>query len=149
MNPKVWGPHAWIFLHSITLNYPDNPTEFQKKKYKEFFNSLAFVIPCEKCSFNYSKKIKTKPVNVDSKMDLVNWLLEIHNQVNKSNGKKEYTLNELLERFNNLYLHDKKLNDKKLNDKKVNEEYIKFNKKYINLMLLAFIIILIYKLLKK
>ena len=21
MDPNVWGPHAWIFLHSITMNY--------------------------------------------------------------------------------------------------------------------------------
>ena len=23
MKPEIWGPHAWMFLHSITLEYPD------------------------------------------------------------------------------------------------------------------------------
>ena len=37
MNPKIWGPHAWIFLHSITLNYPENPTpELKKNNIKDF-----------------------------------------------------------------------------------------------------------------
>ena len=31
MNPKFWGPHAWIFLHSITLNYPKEPSDEDKK----------------------------------------------------------------------------------------------------------------------
>ena len=31
MEPKVWGSHAWIFLHTITLNYPDEPSKFDKE----------------------------------------------------------------------------------------------------------------------
>ena len=30
MDPLIWGPHAWFFLHSITLVYPDNPSEQEK-----------------------------------------------------------------------------------------------------------------------
>ena len=37
MDPKVWGPNAWIFLHSITMNYPKNPTNEDKEKYRTFF----------------------------------------------------------------------------------------------------------------
>ena len=40
MNPKIWGPHAWVFLHTITLNFPENPTPEQKKYYKDFLYFL-------------------------------------------------------------------------------------------------------------
>ena len=34
MEPNIWGPGAWTFLHSITLNYPNNPNIQTKKIYK-------------------------------------------------------------------------------------------------------------------
>ena len=40
MEPNIWGPSAWIFLHTITLQYPEKPTDDDKKKYYVFFNSL-------------------------------------------------------------------------------------------------------------
>ena len=36
MEAKIWGPHAWIFLHSITMAYPENPTDNDKKYMKIF-----------------------------------------------------------------------------------------------------------------
>ena len=39
-NPEVWGPGAWLFLHTISLNYPTNPTYEDKENYKTFFTSL-------------------------------------------------------------------------------------------------------------
>ena len=39
MDPKIWGPPGWLFLHTITFNYPTNPTEEDKKYYKNFFYS--------------------------------------------------------------------------------------------------------------
>ena len=29
-NNKIWGPDAWLFLHTITFNYPENPSEQDK-----------------------------------------------------------------------------------------------------------------------
>ena len=26
MEPNIWGPGAWTFLHSITFQYPENPS---------------------------------------------------------------------------------------------------------------------------
>ena len=26
MESEVWGPSAWTFLHTVTLNYPEEPT---------------------------------------------------------------------------------------------------------------------------
>ena len=27
MNVNKWGPSGWIFLHTITFNYPEKPTK--------------------------------------------------------------------------------------------------------------------------
>ena len=37
MDPEIWGPSTWIFLHTITLNYPNNPTIYDKQNYKNFY----------------------------------------------------------------------------------------------------------------
>jgi hypothetical protein len=141
MNPKIWGPHAWIFLHTITLNFPENPTPEQKKYYKIFFETLSQIIPCDKCRFNYAKKIKNYPVNVDSKKDLVEWLLFIHNDVNRSNGKKELNFNEFINKYRELYT----LKPKSEKESK----YIQIKKEYINYSVLLLIVILIISLIKR
>ena len=88
MKPKIWGPHAWIFLHSVTMNYPDNPTHQDKKEMKDFFNSLRYVLPCEKCSKNLQFNMMKYPLTdnmLSSRDSLVRWLIEIHNMVNLDN----------------------------------------------------------------
>ena len=44
MNPNIWGPGAWTFLHSVTLNYPDTPSQQDKNEYADFFKSLAIFL---------------------------------------------------------------------------------------------------------
>ena len=65
MDPEVWGPHAWIFLHTITLTYPHNPTDQDKKNYKMFFYNLATVLPCTHCSQNYRIHLKQLPIDIE------------------------------------------------------------------------------------
>ena len=36
MDANIWGSHAWLFLHTVTLNYPENPNEFDKNTIKIF-----------------------------------------------------------------------------------------------------------------
>jgi hypothetical protein len=139
MNPKIWGPHAWVFLHTITFNFPENPTPEQQKVYKEFFESLIHIIPCDKCRYNYIKKIKKYPVNVESRMKLVEWLLHIHNDVNKSTGKEEITMPELIKKYTDMYSSKQELQD----------EVIEIKKKYINYILVALIIVIVYSIYKK
>ena len=106
MNPKVWGPHAWIFLHSITLNYPLNPTQNDIKNHYNFFTNLKNIIPCNNCRLHYKKNLEKYPLNnkiLLSKDKLIEWLINIHNSVNKSNNKKQLTYSEVLAIYNKLY----------------------------------------------
>lgn len=104
-NPEVWGPGAWLFLHTITLNYPIYPTQKDKENYKKFFTSLKNVIPCKNCAKHYSENLDTYPIgnSLNSKQDLVNWLIDIHNEVNVKNDKRKYSYNEVINKYNKLY----------------------------------------------
>ena len=130
MDPNIWGSHAWLFLHTITLNYPDNPTKFDMDNYKKFFENLGEVIPCEVCKAHYKKNIKMHPIQLESKEALAKWLHHIHNLVNIKNDKPEYSYDQFIEKYSDLYSTNK-------------------NKKYLFILLILLSIGIIYFLYKK
>ena len=108
MRPEIWGPHAWIFLHSVTLEYPDNPTDEDKQNMINFINSLGKILPCIKCQNNFKIHLTKFPLTdkvLETKQNLVYWLIDIHNCVNdiKKTKKLSYVegLNTLLEHYEN------------------------------------------------
>lgn len=105
MLPEVWGPGAWTFLHTITINYPDNPNEDQKFYHKQLFENLRYTIPCEKCANHYSENLKKYPLDpaLESKTTLTKWLIDIHNEVNKKNGKRIYSYEEVEKIYKDMY----------------------------------------------
>ena len=74
-SPKIWGPSAWKFIHTIALSYPDNPTPFDKENYKNFFLSLKKILPCDKCRYHYNENIKNLDIYFDPTVDLANKFL--------------------------------------------------------------------------
>ena len=118
MNPNVWGPHAWTFLHFITLSHPKNPTEADKYNMKTFFKSLEHVLPCDVCRLHYEENIeKIYPLTnevLSSRENLVKWLIDVHNAVNKRNGKKILEYNDVIRMYvdmNNSNTSNYKYND--------------------------------------
>ena len=57
LDPKIWGPHYWFVLHTITLTYPINPNETIKKKYYDLIQNLPLFIPIENIG-NYFSEAK-------------------------------------------------------------------------------------------
>ena len=151
MNPKIWGPSAWIFLHSVTFNYPDNPTEEIKNKYKVFFESLQFVLPCENCQNNYKKKLvkyELSPEVLKNKKALIEWLIDIHNEVNKSNNQPSLTYKEVIQKYITLYTSDNQVRDsKKYNYNIIDQKYQSILPNLFNILLI--IIFTLYCLKKK
>lgn len=91
MNVNKWGPSGWIFLHTITFNYPEKPTTQDKKKYINFFNLVGDILPCKYCRKSYKIYIKYIPIKyfVDSREGITYWLYNIHNLVNNKIFKKD------------------------------------------------------------
>jgi hypothetical protein len=85
-------------MHIVALGYSKTPTYTDKKCAKEFYESLAYLIPCPVCREHYKKHLTEKPINtfLDSRTDLIKWTIDIHNKVNQTHGKPEWTLEEVL-----------------------------------------------------
>ena len=93
MNVNKWGPSGWVFLHTITFNYPEKPTLNDKKKYRLFFNLIGDMLPCKYCRNSYKIYIKYLPVDnfLNSRESLTYWLFYIHNLVNDKVFKNDNT----------------------------------------------------------
>jgi hypothetical protein len=91
MQTSKWGPSAWDYLHTLTFNYPINPTNDHKKYYYELFNNLKFTLPCKFCRESYT--IFFKYINIydylEDRMGISYWLYTIHNIVNMKLNKKQ------------------------------------------------------------
>lgn len=104
LSPSVWGPFFWHTIHIVALGYPKNPNYTDKKSAKEFFESLAFLIPCAICREHYRSHLEKNPLTpfLDSRTDLIKWTIDIHNQVNEMLGKPKWTLEEMLAYYERL-----------------------------------------------
>ena len=56
MLTSVWGPSLWHTLHTISFNYPTNPTEEDKKNYKLFLKNGDKLL-CGALGFVYENKV--------------------------------------------------------------------------------------------
>lgn len=92
MVSSIWGPPLWHFLHTISVNYPINPTLKDKKNYYNFFYNLQYVLPCDICRKNLKKNYKyTLPLSLntfESREILSKYVYDLHELINKSHHKK-------------------------------------------------------------
>jgi len=134
MEPNIWGPGAWLFLHSITLNYPNKPNIEQKKIYSDFFYQLGKVLPCSKCQKHYFNNINKYPINfhLKSKESLSKWLVNIHNEINILNNKPIISYKTFIDNIEEIY-----------NDPFKSIEYYKYKNKYQSYIIYTLILIII------
>lgn len=108
MNPNIWGPPAWFFIHSIAFNYPENPSPIEKTKYKQFFESLKYVIPCPVCQEHYIVNLKKHDLDkaLIDKISLIKWTINMHNSVNIINNKKKPDYSQIIKLYKNIYIEN-------------------------------------------
>lgn len=89
MDPAFWGRSAWQYLHTLTFNYPMNPTKDDKLKYYNHFKSLGDMLPCPSCAESYKIYFKYIPITdyLNDTHGITFWLYFIHYIVNKKLGK--------------------------------------------------------------
>ena len=139
MNQNIWGSHLWFSLHTITFSYPLNPSNKDKEYYKNFFHSMQHVIPCSICKKNYKRHLIEHPIDdhLNSRKKIVYWLIDIHNMVNAEIGKKIYSYDVIIKKYENVYNKSIELTD----NPNVNKNYNYWNK--FNIMIFLVIIILL------
>lgn len=106
MNSTIWGPPTWFFLHTVTLKYPDNPSDSDKNNFREFISVIGKNLPCDICRHNFFIHIKYHPLTdqiLNSRTSLFKWMVDIHNSVNKLKNKREYSYEEAWADMRNKY----------------------------------------------
>ena len=91
MLTTVWGPSMWHYLHTMSFNYPVNPTSDDKKHYKNFMLNLQNVLPCKYCRINLKKNYKVLPLkdcHLKNRNEFSRYVYKLHEIINKMLGKK-------------------------------------------------------------
>jgi hypothetical protein len=103
MLTSVWGPPLWHALHTISFNYPVNPTKKQKKQYKLLIQNLQHTLPCKYCRQNLKKNLKQLPLTskaLKNRHAFSLYVYNLHELVNKMLKKKSnLTFEEVRERY--------------------------------------------------
>ena len=101
LDPKIWGPHYWFFIHTVAMTYPIRPNAITKKKYYDFIQNLPLFIPVENMSGEFSKLLDKYPVTpyLDNRESLIRWTHFIHNKINQKLEKPQISLNEFYVKY--------------------------------------------------
>ncbi len=141
LDPKIWGPHYWFFLHTVAMTYPHHPNAVTKKKYYEFIQNMPLFIPVQEISNEFEKLIDVYPITpyLDNRDSFVRWTHFIHNKINEKLERPPISLNDFFVQYYNQY-------------KSQNEtlsEYYKLREKFVYGGILAIILGSIYYLYDK
>jgi FAD-linked sulfhydryl oxidase len=141
LDPKVWGPHYWFFLHTVAMTYPHHPNSVTKKKYYEFIQNFPLFLPVEEISGEFSKLIDKYPIApyLDNRDSFVRWTHFMHNKINEKLEKPKISLNDFFVKYYDEY----KSKDIKF------AEYYKLREKLIYLGLVGGMMVTIYYLYDK
>jgi len=103
MLTSVWGAPMWHFLHTMSFNYPINPTAEDKTHYREYVLNLQHVLPCKYCRINLKNNLKQKPLqmcHMKNRDTFSRYIYELHETVNKMLKKKSHlTYCDVRERY--------------------------------------------------
>jgi len=105
MMTKIWGPAMWHYLHTMSFNYPVEPTKEQKIHYRDFVLNLRNVLPCKYCRINLTNNLKKKPLtmcHMKSRETFSRYIYELHETVNRMlNKKSNLTYCDVRDRYEN------------------------------------------------
>ena len=102
---SVWGPMLWSYLHTMSFNYPVNPTPEDKRHYRDFIINLQYVMPCKYCRMNLKKNFKQLPLNMSymkNRDTFSKYVYDLHEVVNKMLKKKSgLSYDDVRDRYEN------------------------------------------------
>tara|TARA_Y100000389_G_scaffold165369_1_gene169533 strand:+ start:182 stop:625 length:444 start_codon:yes stop_codon:yes gene_type:complete len=107
IDKNSWGEYLWHTIHFVSLGYPTNPSSNDKKYYKNFYENLKNVIPCQECSEHYAENLKKYNIDnfLSTREKLFEWTILIHNEVNRMLGKSEWSVKEAYKYYTNPFFN--------------------------------------------
>ena len=91
MMTSIWGPCLWHFLHTLSFNYPIEPTKAQMNTHRAFVLNLEHILPCKYCRVNLKKNFKALPLTLEcmkNRDTFSRYIYQLHEHINKMLGKK-------------------------------------------------------------
>lgn len=85
---SVQGNIIWSYLHTISVRYI--PTEEGKEEMKTILKSISNFLICPICGNHWKQIIEDSELDdvVKDRKNLMLWLCEKHNEINKKLGKE-------------------------------------------------------------
>jgi len=136
LDPNIWGPRYWFFLHTAAMSYPIKPNDTIRKKFYDFIHNFPILMPDPKIASSFSDLLEKYPVSpyLDSKDSLVRWTHFIHNKINKKLEKDQISLGKFYTEYYKQY--------ETVSEKQV--EYVKTKRHIVYAALVVFIGIIIF-----
>lgn len=91
VDPAVWGPPLWSSVHTLALKADSDGPE-GLVPFKEFLNSLTFLLPCNNCRHEFNKYYSVH--GAPEPMDCFGWTVRLHNFVSQRLGKTSAQMSE-------------------------------------------------------
>jgi len=121
MLTSVWGPPLWHVLHSMSFNYPVNPSKYERQHYRDFILALKWTLPCGKCRTNLVNNLKSLPIEIKhmkSRDTFSRYVYDLHEVVNamlkKKSGLSYEDIRERYEHFRARCTESAKEHDKRI-----------------------------------
>ena len=91
-----WGPGAWNTLHAFAHTAPRMLSGDQIVQYRTFLYLFADLLPCPKCRSHFKTFLDSHltDTSLSTRDNLVAFLNDAHNEVNRRTGKPTYTLDQ-------------------------------------------------------
>ncbi|KAF8601869.1 hypothetical protein BDV93DRAFT_224581 [Ceratobasidium sp. AG-I] len=93
------GRATWKLMHTMTLRFPDKPTDDEREALKSFFHLTSRLYPCGECAKEFQALLKQYPPQTSSRMVSALWLCHVHNLVNARLKKPEFDCTKLDETY--------------------------------------------------
>ena len=93
VDPAIWGPHLWRFLH-VAAALP--PRSRGREKWRAVLEALRVSLPCPDCTGHYLAWHRAHPFRVmlggaATRRAAMRWVLDLHNDVNQRRGVATWT----------------------------------------------------------
>lgn len=96
MSKKDWGNISWILMHSLSEKIKEQAFTSCKETLLKIIFDLCNNLPCPDCRDHAISLLKKSNINkISNKKDLISFLCEFHNIVNKKLNKDTKTIEEI------------------------------------------------------
>lgn len=89
VDPVLWGPHVWRFLH-VAAALPVARSR-GREQWRALLTALRVALPCPECTGHYQAWYRAHPFRVMMggaavRRAAMAWVLDLHNDVNRRRG---------------------------------------------------------------